>query len=85
MLWLQLDMKIRSILYKPSAPYAYECGGTTTEVAKLTNQEVIDFHKRFYSPNNMTAIFIGSYNRTRAHPQRLIVLSRHPSTLAEGA
>jgi len=44
----------------PDLPYAYNSGGDPFVITELTHQELIDFHKRFYSPSSCTFFFYGN-------------------------
>ncbi|KAJ3268748.1 hypothetical protein HDV01_002321 [Terramyces sp. JEL0728] len=54
-----LDLNLRKLLYQNQTTYSHECGGLTPDIAKLTNQEIIDYHKKFYHLNNCYVIICG--------------------------
>ncbi|KAJ3050663.1 hypothetical protein HK097_008344, partial [Rhizophlyctis rosea] len=59
-----LDNALRSLLYGKNTTYSYECGGRTKDIIKLTNDEIIQYHKRFYHLDNMTVIICGQLDET---------------------
>ncbi|KAI8598334.1 hypothetical protein EDD21DRAFT_382799 [Dissophora ornata] len=54
-----LDLGLRRLLYPKSQTYYYECGGLTPEIPKMTNDDIRDYHKKFYHPSNMTIVVAG--------------------------
>ncbi|KAJ3008587.1 hypothetical protein HKX48_008446, partial [Thoreauomyces humboldtii] len=54
-----LDLSMRRLLFQNETTYSRECGGLTHEVAKLTNEEIVEYHRRFYHLDNLTAIICG--------------------------
>ncbi|KAF9965299.1 hypothetical protein BGZ70_005101 [Mortierella alpina] len=54
-----LDLGLRRLLYPKSQTYYYECGGLTAEIPKMTNDDIRDYHKKFYHPSNMTVVVAG--------------------------
>ncbi|KAJ3254769.1 hypothetical protein HK103_006844 [Boothiomyces macroporosus] len=54
-----LDLNLRKLLYQNQTTYSFECGGLTPDIANLTNQEIIDYHKKFYHLNNCYVIMCG--------------------------
>ncbi|KAG0200217.1 hypothetical protein BGX28_006667 [Mortierella sp. GBA30] len=54
-----LDLGLRRLLYPKSQTYYYECGGLTPEIPKMTNDDIREYHKKFYHPSNMTIVVAG--------------------------
>ncbi|KAG0052271.1 hypothetical protein BGZ83_002776 [Gryganskiella cystojenkinii] len=54
-----LDLGLRRLLYPKSQTYYYECGGLTAEIPKMTNEDIREYHKKFYHPSNMTIVVAG--------------------------
>ncbi|KAK5799207.1 hypothetical protein F5H01DRAFT_358178 [Linnemannia elongata] len=54
-----LDLGLRRLLYPESQTYYYECGGLTPEIPKMTNDDIREYHKKFYHPSNMTIVVAG--------------------------
>ncbi|KAF9182304.1 hypothetical protein BGZ50_004980 [Haplosporangium sp. Z 11] len=54
-----LDLGLRRLLYPKSQTYYYECGGLTPEIPKMTNDNIREYHKKFYHPSNMTIVVAG--------------------------
>ena len=40
-------------------PYGFPGSGTTASLEKLTRQDLVDFHKRYYAPNNAIVAVVG--------------------------
>ncbi|KAF9436745.1 hypothetical protein BGZ76_003102 [Entomortierella beljakovae] len=62
-----LDLGLRRLLYPTSQTYYYECGGLTPEIPKMTNEDIREYHKKFYHPSNMTIVVAGD----GLQPQRI--------------
>ncbi|KAG0370552.1 hypothetical protein BC939DRAFT_297711 [Gamsiella multidivaricata] len=54
-----LDLGLRRLLYPKSQTYYYECGGLTPEIPKMTNDDIREYHRKFYHPSNMTIVVAG--------------------------
>lgn len=54
-----LDMELRRLVYQNSTTYSHECGGLTEDIAKLSNKEIIEYHKQYYHLGVITAIITG--------------------------
>jgi Zn-dependent M16 (insulinase) family peptidase len=54
-----LDLNLRRLLYQNETTYSFECGGLTPEIQKLTNDNIKEYHKKFYHLDNATAIVCG--------------------------
>ncbi|KAG9065753.1 hypothetical protein KI688_002046 [Linnemannia hyalina] len=54
-----LDLALRRLLYPDSQTYYYECGGLTAEIPKMTNDDIREYHEKFYHPSNMTIVVAG--------------------------
>ncbi|KAJ1812926.1 hypothetical protein LPJ56_003646, partial [Coemansia sp. RSA 2599] len=53
---------LNSLMYPARNPYTFETGGLTTDIARLTNQEIIDYHRKYYNANNITVVMTGSFS-----------------------
>ncbi|KAF9585275.1 hypothetical protein BGW38_003101 [Lunasporangiospora selenospora] len=54
-----LDLGLRRLLYPKSQTYYHECGGLTPEIPKMSNQDIRDYHQKFYQPSNMAVVVTG--------------------------
>ncbi|KAF9365897.1 hypothetical protein BGX34_007705 [Mortierella sp. NVP85] len=54
-----LDLGLRRLLYPKTQTYYYECGGLTAEIPKMTNDDIREYHQKFYHPSNMTIVVAG--------------------------
>ncbi|KAJ2524944.1 hypothetical protein GGI11_000453 [Coemansia sp. RSA 2049] len=45
---------ISRLIWNSSATYSYVSGGKTCDIATLTKEEVIDYHRKYYDANNVT-------------------------------
>ncbi|KAJ1914816.1 hypothetical protein H4219_004624 [Mycoemilia scoparia] len=52
------------MMYPKESAYHHEFGGDTTQIPLLTNQEIIDYHRKFYNPRNISIILIGSFTKS---------------------
>lgn len=59
----QLDMAIRAFLHSSESPWSVECGGRTEAIASVTLAEIVEFHRRFYTPSNCTILISGAFRR----------------------
>jgi Zn-dependent M16 (insulinase) family peptidase len=50
--------KIAENLY-PKSPYQYNFGGDPREIVKMTHDELLAFHKKFYHPSNSRTVTYG--------------------------
>ncbi|KAJ2401820.1 hypothetical protein GGI23_001140 [Coemansia sp. RSA 2559] len=53
---------LAKLMFNPKATYAYYRGGKTRDIAKLTNQEIIDYHRKYYDANNVTVVLTGAFS-----------------------
>ncbi|TPX40564.1 hypothetical protein SeMB42_g05945 [Synchytrium endobioticum] len=60
-----VDLALRRLVFQGQTTYSYECGGLTPDIAKLTNEEIVQYHKKFYNLNNITAVICGQVNPQR--------------------
>ncbi|OLY81507.1 hypothetical protein AYI68_g4386 [Smittium mucronatum] len=49
-------------LYGKNYPYYYNYGGLTSEIATLSNQEIIQYHSCYYSPDRVTVLLVGAFD-----------------------
>ena len=54
-----LDLHLRKSVYENMTTYSQECGGLTKDIAQLTNEEIKEYHKKYYHLDNITAIICG--------------------------
>ena len=59
-----LESEILSNLYS-GTNYQYEYGGEPKEILKLTYEEFLDFHKKYYSPSNAIVFFYGDMDMNK--------------------
>ncbi|KAJ1870561.1 hypothetical protein LPJ57_005333 [Coemansia sp. RSA 486] len=52
---------INNMMYPAKNPYTFETGGRTPDIATLTNQEIIDYHREYYDTNNITVVMTGAF------------------------
>jgi predicted Zn-dependent peptidase len=45
-----------------ASPYHWEVLGWMDDLRKITKQDMIEFHNRYYVPNNAVAIYVGDFN-----------------------
>lgn len=50
-----MDLELRKLAF-PNTTYAYECGGLTKDIQKLSLPEIKDYHKKYYHLDNVTVI-----------------------------
>ncbi|KAJ2747241.1 hypothetical protein GGI20_000666 [Coemansia sp. BCRC 34301] len=60
------SLNLRQLIFPPSSTYAWECGGLPQSIASLSIDEIIDYHKEFYSYSNLTLILVGAYDECPA-------------------
>ncbi|KAJ2722048.1 hypothetical protein GGI07_003582 [Coemansia sp. Benny D115] len=53
---------LRNLMFAPKSAYTYETGGLTPDIAVLTNQEIIDYHRQYYDSNNLTIVMTGAFD-----------------------
>jgi Zn-dependent M16 (insulinase) family peptidase len=56
-----LFRKIQQSLF-PDTPYSYESGGDPDYIPNLTNEQFLDFHKKYYHPSNSYIYLYGDSN-----------------------
>ncbi|ORX60755.1 hypothetical protein BCR36DRAFT_272715 [Piromyces finnis] len=61
-----LDLHLRKNLFQNQSTYSFECGGKTKDIKDLTNDEIIEYHKKFYDPSNITVIICGLIDKEKA-------------------
>ncbi|OGD18931.1 MAG: hypothetical protein A2W03_13830 [Candidatus Aminicenantes bacterium RBG_16_63_16] len=55
------DEQVTAAFYAAS-PYHWDVIGWMDDLRKFTKQDMIDFHNRYYVPNNAVAIYVGDFN-----------------------
>ncbi|KAJ2454798.1 hypothetical protein EV183_001217 [Coemansia sp. RSA 2336] len=78
------DMRLRQQLFPPQSSYTRSFGGLTRDIAKLTNQEIIDYHQKFYDANNLTILVTGPFtskfiDELQQLPQEILASRGHDS------
>ncbi|GMM36072.1 Sdd3 protein [Saccharomycopsis crataegensis] len=58
--WSLLDLELNRTLFAPKSGYSSETGGLLESLRVLTNQQIRDFHKAMYRPDNLCVIVTGS-------------------------
>lgn len=53
-----------------ASPYSWSVIGWDADLQKLTKQDMIDYNRRYYVPNNAVAVYVGDIN-----PQEIIALA----------
>ncbi|KAJ2758934.1 hypothetical protein H4S06_002472, partial [Coemansia sp. BCRC 34490] len=54
--------RLNGLMYNPSATYMHCNGGRTGDISKLTNEEIIDYHRKYYDANNVTVVLTGTFS-----------------------
>ncbi|KAJ3217338.1 hypothetical protein HK099_005514 [Clydaea vesicula] len=57
-----LDLALKRLLFQNSTTYSFEAGGLTKDIAHLTNEEILHYHKEFYHLDNTTLLICGEVN-----------------------
>ncbi|KAG7661123.1 uncharacterized protein J8A68_005360 [[Candida] subhashii] len=60
--WFVSFQKMQETLYAPTSGYSSETGGLMSELRHLTNDQIKEFHKSMYRPDNLCVIITGSIN-----------------------
>ncbi|KAJ2613623.1 hypothetical protein H4S08_002096 [Coemansia sp. RSA 1365] len=55
------------MLFSDQSIYGCSYGGLTPEIAKLSNQEIIEYHRQFYDANNLTVVLTGPFSDDFEH------------------
>ncbi|KAJ2402092.1 hypothetical protein GGI23_000960, partial [Coemansia sp. RSA 2559] len=50
------------LMFNLKATYANYSGGKTLDIANLTNQEIINYHHKYYDANNITVVLTGAFS-----------------------
>jgi len=53
-------MALRTLIYPPGHPYAYPFTGNPAYIQRATPQELQEFHRRFYTPDNLVVVVVGN-------------------------
>lgn len=59
-LWFQTNLAMQRLLYPPLSGYSSETGGLMSELRKLGNERIRQFHRDMYRPDNLCVIITGS-------------------------
>ncbi|KAJ1726394.1 hypothetical protein LPJ72_006352, partial [Coemansia sp. Benny D160-2] len=52
---------ISRLVWNSSATHSYASGGKTRDIATLTKEEIIDYHRKYYDANNVTVTLTGAF------------------------
>lgn len=58
--WFLTYNQLQKTLYSESSGYSSETGGLTSELRSLTNDQIREFHKSMYRPDNLCVVITGS-------------------------
>lgn len=58
--WFLTYNQLQKTLYSEFSGYSSETGGLTSELRTLTNDQIRDFHKSMYRPDNLCVVITGS-------------------------
>ncbi|KAJ1722269.1 hypothetical protein LPJ61_005948, partial [Coemansia biformis] len=58
--------RLRQTLYPPSSTYAWICGGLPRDIQSLTTNEILEYHRKYYSYSNLTLLLVGAYDELPA-------------------
>lgn len=61
----RLDRTVMQALF-PSHPYGLPVGGTRTEVASFTVEQVRNYYQSYYQPDNATLVIVGDFDPAEA-------------------
>lgn len=75
--WFISFLQMQQTLYAPGSGYSSETGGLMNELRHLTNDQIRDFHKQLYRPDNLSIIIAGSINEQ----EMLETLAKFDNTL----
>lgn len=53
-------MALRTLLYPPGHPYAYPFSGDIRSIERATPQDLQEFHRCFYTPDNLVIVVVGN-------------------------
>lgn len=59
--WTKVYNACNKAMYT-SHPYKRDVIGTPQIISQVTQQDIMNYYKTFYSPNNMTTIIVGDFN-----------------------
>jgi zinc protease len=61
------SLEVSRMLWPPSHPYSWPVIGHMEDLTAATQQDVVDFFKRYYAPNNASLVIAGDidFDRTR--------------------
>lgn len=72
-LWLRRGVSARESSTQPElSRFAFECGGLTQDIAGLSCEEIVAFHRQFYVPSGMTVLLSGRLGRQQTDEQQLL-------------
>ncbi|KAJ1944244.1 hypothetical protein FBU59_002656, partial [Linderina macrospora] len=57
-----MDLSLRRLMFSKTSAYGFETGGLVKDIATLTNQDIIEYHRKFYDANNATVVLVGSFS-----------------------
>ncbi|KAJ1733715.1 hypothetical protein LPJ61_001429 [Coemansia biformis] len=53
---------LERLMFPAQSAYSRSYGGLTRDIAALSNQEIIDYHRRFYDADNVTVVLTGPFS-----------------------
>jgi zinc protease len=59
-------MALRTLLYPPGHPYARPFSGDPAYLQRATPQDLQEFHRRYYTPDNLVIVVVGNVPAERA-------------------
>lgn len=59
-------MALRTLLYPSNHPYAHPFTGNPMFIERATPQDLQEFHRRFYTPDNLVIVVVGNVPAERA-------------------
>jgi predicted Zn-dependent peptidase len=59
-------MALRTLLYPPNHPYARPFSGDPAYLQRATPQDLQEFHRRYYTPDNLVIVVVGNVPAERA-------------------
>lgn len=76
-----VSQKIAEAMYTPAHPYSWLTIGSMEDITPATLQDVQDFFRRFYTPNNASLCIAGDFKRTDVEQ----LIETHFGKIARGA
>ncbi|KAJ9448457.1 hypothetical protein DIPPA_10554 [Diplonema papillatum] len=61
LMWHKFD----SMIFGEGTPYSYASGGIPDDIAKLTREEIMEYHKKVYSTDNLSVVVFGDFSHEK--------------------